>query len=39
MKKFEFGKFLFTPASHRTKIIECRLEGDLFELNYFSMND
>ena len=27
--KFEFGKLLLKPASHQTKIIESRLEGDL----------
>ena len=27
--KFEFGKLMFTPASHQTKIIECRLKGDM----------
>ena len=27
--KFEFWEFLFTPASHQTKVVECRLEGEL----------
>ena len=27
--KFEFWEFLFTPASHQTKAVECRLEGEL----------
>ena len=35
--KFEFGKLLFTPASHQTKIIGCRLKGDVVEQIYFSM--
>ena len=32
-EKFEFKKFLLTPASHQTKIIEGKLEGDLKSFN------
>ena len=34
--KFEFGKLMFIPASHQTKIIESRVKGDnVVELKYF----
>ena len=38
--KFEFGKLMFIPASHQTKIIESRVKGDnVVELKYSSMID